>query len=127
MPFLRPITRWRTAPRSPRKTLHRILMVLLDLPFSTDYFIEIFRPHALRPKVVERTRDMGVMRAMVANGFGYSIANIHPQSDLAPDGRRLKHVPLVRADPLRLGLVMAEGAQSRADHPRLCRPLRRDP
>jgi len=87
-------------------------MVLLDLPFSTDYFLEIFRPHALRPKVVERTRDMGVMRAMVANGFGYSIANIRPQSDLAPDGRRLVHVPLHHANPLRLGLVMAEGAKA---------------
>ena len=87
-------------------------MVLLDLPFSTDYFMEIFRPRALRPKVVERTRDMGVMRAMVANGFGYSIANISPQSDLAPDGQRLCHVPLHQADPLRLGLVLAEGATS---------------
>lgn len=87
-------------------------MVLLDLPFSTDYFLEIFRPHALRPKVVERTRDMGVMRAMVANGFGYSIANISPQSDLAPDGGRLVHVPLQGANALRLGLVLAEGAKS---------------
>lgn len=87
-------------------------MVLLDLPFSTDYFLEIFRPHALRPKVVERTRDIGVMRAMVANGFGYSIANIRPQTDLAPDGRRLAHVPLTGAEPLHLGLVLAEGARS---------------
>ena len=87
-------------------------MVLLDLPFSTDYFMEIFRPHGLRPKVVERTREMGVMRAMVANGFGYSIANIRPQSDVAPDGQRLAHVPLTMADPLRLGLVMTEGARA---------------
>lgn len=87
-------------------------MVLLDLPFSTDYFLEVFRPHGLRPNVVERTRDMGVMRAMVANGFGYSIANISPQSDLAPDGQRLRHVPLRGADPLRLGLVLAEGARA---------------
>lgn len=85
-------------------------MVLLDLPFSTDYFMEVFRPHGLRPRVVERTRDMGVMRAMVANGFGYSIANISPQSALAPDGRQLRHVPLHGADPLSLGLVLAEGA-----------------
>ncbi|MFZ1470558.1 MAG: LysR family transcriptional regulator [Paracoccaceae bacterium] len=87
-------------------------MVLLDLPFSTDYFLEIFRPYGLRPHVVERTRDMGVMRAMVANCFGYAIANIRPQSDLAPDGRRLVHVPLTGADPLRLGLVLAEGAKA---------------
>ncbi|NGM44670.1 LysR family transcriptional regulator [Rhodobacter sp. SGA-6-6] len=87
-------------------------MVLLDLPFSTDYFMEVFRPHGLRPRVVERTRDMGVMRAMVANGFGYSIANISPQSALAPDGQQLRHVPLHGADPLSLGLVLAEGATS---------------
>ena len=34
-------------------------MVLLDLPFSTDYFLDLFRPTGLRPKVVERTRDLG--------------------------------------------------------------------
>lgn len=85
-------------------------MVLLDLPFSTSYFMEIFRAHGLRPKIAERTRDMGVMRAMVASGFGYSIANILPQSDLAPDGGRLRHVPLRGADPISLGLVLAEGA-----------------
>jgi DNA-binding transcriptional LysR family regulator len=87
-------------------------MVLLDLPFSNDYFMDLFRPHALRPKIVERTRDMGVMRAMVANGFGYSIANIPMATDLAPDGRRLCRVPLAGAAPLALGLVVAEGAKS---------------
>lgn len=86
-------------------------MVLLDLPFSTDYFMEIFRAHGLRPNVVERTRDMGVMRAMVASGFGYSIANISPQSNFAPDGQRLHHVPMQQVDPLRLGLLLAEGAR----------------
>lgn len=87
-------------------------MVLLDLPFSTDYFLDLFRPHALRPQIVERTRDMGVMRAMVANDFGYSIANIPMATDLAPDGRRLRRVPLAEAPPLSLGLVLAEGARS---------------
>ena len=87
-------------------------MVLLDLPVSIDYYYEIFRLHGLRPKVVERTRDMGVMRGMVANGFGYAIATIRPQSDLAPDGRRLKHVSLTGAKPLCLGLVLAEGAKA---------------
>ncbi|WP_284163352.1 LysR family transcriptional regulator [Frigidibacter sp. SD6-1] len=86
-------------------------MVLLDLPLSGDYFLSLFTAQGLRPQIAERTRDMGVMRSMVANGFGYSIANIRPESDLAPDGRRLAHVPLAgRVRPLWLGLALAEGA-----------------
>ncbi|MDQ2065997.1 LysR substrate-binding domain-containing protein [Xinfangfangia sp. CPCC 101601] len=87
-------------------------MVLLDLPFSTDYFLEMFRAHGLRPNVVERTRDMGVMRAMVANGFGYGVANIQPHSAHAPDGQPVVHVPLRQGDALKLGLLLAEGATS---------------
>ena len=87
-------------------------MVLLDLPFSGEYFLSFFGNIGVIPQIAERTRDMGVMRSMVANGFGYSIANIRPPSDQAPDGMRLRHVPLhgpVR--PMRLGLVLAEGAR----------------
>ncbi len=87
-------------------------MILLDLPFSTDYFLDLFRPTGVRPKIVERTRDLGVVRSMVANGFGYSIANIRPASAAAPDGTPLSFVPLRGPEPLALGLVLAEGAQS---------------
>lgn len=86
-------------------------MVLLDLPFSTDYFLEAFRPLGLRPRIVERTGDIGVMRSMVANGFGYSIANIRPAPEVAPDGRPLRNVALRGVPPLMLGLVLAEGAR----------------
>lgn len=86
-------------------------MVLLDLPFSNDYFISFFSRAGLRPKIVERTRDMGVMRSMVANGFGYSIANIRPMTDSAPDGRHLRYVPLTGpARSLNLGLALMGGA-----------------
>lgn len=98
-------------------------MVLLDLPYSADYFLSFFAAEGLRPQIAERTRDMGVMRAMVANGFGYSIANIRLGSDRAPDGRRLVFVPLVtpRA-PMRMGLILPAGGPLRravaafADH-----------
>lgn len=87
-------------------------MVLLDLPHSADYFLGCFSDAGLVPLIAERTRDMGVMRSMVASGFGYSIANIRPSSDVAPDGMRLVHVPLVGpVRPMRLGLVLAEGAR----------------
>lgn len=89
-------------------------MVLLDLPYSADYFLSFFTAEGLRPVIAERTRDMGVMRAMVANGFGYSIANIRLGSDRAPDGRRLVFVPLVTdRPPMRMGLILPQDAPLR--------------
>ena len=98
-------------------------MVLLDLPYSADYFLSFFAAEGLRPQIAERTRDMGVMRAMVANGFGYSIANIRLGSDRAPDGRRLVFVPLITTrPPMQMGLILPTGGPLRravtafADH-----------
>lgn len=85
-------------------------MVLLDLPMSADYFLAFFAEHGLKPRIAERTRDLTVMHGLVANGFGYSIANIRPAADRAADGRALAYVPLkggVR--PLRMGLVLPDG------------------
>jgi DNA-binding transcriptional LysR family regulator len=82
-------------------------MVLLDLPYSAEYFLSFFHAAGVKPSIAERTRDMGVMRAMVANGFGYSIANIRLGSDRAPDGRRLVFVPLeTTLPPMRMGLIL---------------------
>ena len=87
-------------------------MVLLDLPMSADYFLSFFRESGVRPRIVERTRDVAVARSLVANGFGYSVANIRPLTDLSPDGQRLAFVPLVGpARRLSLGLLLAEGAR----------------
>ncbi|KEJ89227.1 LysR family transcriptional regulator [Sulfitobacter donghicola] len=88
-------------------------MVLLDLPISSTYFLSIFEKASLRPNIVERTRDMAVMRSLVANGFGFSVANIRPHSDLSPDGRELRFIPLEGAHrPMRLGFIVPEGARS---------------
>lgn len=88
-------------------------MVLLDLPQSTEYFLSFFEGAGLRPRIGERTRDMAVMRSLVANGFGYGFANIRPLSNRAPDGRKLCFMPLSDGlRPLRLGLVLADGAEN---------------
>ncbi len=88
-------------------------MVLLDLPLSVNYFLSVFEAKGLTPNITERTRDMAVMRSLVANGFGYSIANFRPLSPVAPDGRALRYVPLVgKMRPLRLGLLTSEGAEN---------------
>lgn len=88
-------------------------MVLLDLPLSSDYFLSAFTNSKLRPRIVERSKDMAVVRSLVANGFGYSIANMRPETDYAPDGKRLCFVPLVDAiRPSDVGLLLAEGAEA---------------
>lgn len=100
-------------PQVTAKMLKDHPMVLLDLPLSSDYFLSFFRLSGLRPLIAERTRDMAVMRSLVANGYGYSIANIRPLNDLAPDGRRLRYVPMVGpVAPMMLGIVMAKAADS---------------
>lgn len=88
-------------------TLQAFDMVLLDLPHSAEYFLSLFDALDVRPRIVERTKDMAVMRSLVANGFGYSIANIRPLNDMAPDGKPLRYVPLsgdVR--PMKLGIAL---------------------
>lgn len=86
-------------------------MVLLDLPLSADYFLSLFDGIGGKPVITERTRDMAVMRSMVGNDFGYSIANVRPLSDTAPDGNAVRCVPIsgeVRA--LRMGFLTAQDA-----------------
>lgn len=82
-------------------------MVLLDLPHSADYFLSFFTRAGLRANIAERTRDMAVMRGLVANGFGYSIVNVRPMNDLAPDGKPMRFVPLTGDQrPMKLGILM---------------------
>ncbi len=83
-------------------------MILLDLPYSREYFLSAFQQKGLRPNIVERTGDIAVMRSMVANGFGYGIANMRPLNTLSPDGKQLALVSL-KGDlrPLVMGVLLS--------------------
>jgi DNA-binding transcriptional LysR family regulator len=69
-------------------------MVLLDLPYSREYFLSAFQQKGIRPTIGERTADIAVMRSMVGNGFGYGIANMRPLNNMSPDGKPIAFVPL---------------------------------
>ncbi|ORT84485.1 LysR family transcriptional regulator, partial [Klebsiella pneumoniae] len=49
-------------------------MVLLDMPWSREYFLGLFSEAGVAPNVVMRSSNMEVVRAMVANGVGFGIA-----------------------------------------------------
>lgn len=88
-------------------------LVLLDLPYSAEYFLSFFEKQALKPRIAERSRDMAVVQSLVANGFGYSFANFRPLTDRAPDGKKLAFVPLAGpVQPMRMGLLCTPGSRA---------------
>jgi DNA-binding transcriptional LysR family regulator len=87
-------------------------MVLLDLPHSSAYFLSLFAGAGISPMITERTRDMEVMRSLVANGFGYAIINIRYANTFSADGKPLRHVAIRDAlPPLQLGLLTSADAR----------------
>jgi len=87
-------------------------MVLLDIPCSRDYFLSLFRQAGVTPNIVMRSSNLEVIRAMVANGAGYSIANVRPKANLSQDGKRLIRVRLAgEHQSLRLGYVTLKNVQ----------------
>jgi DNA-binding transcriptional LysR family regulator len=88
-------------------------MVLLDLPYSSDYFVSLFENAGVKPRIAERSSDIGVVRALVANGFGFSITNFRPVTDMAPDGRKLAFLPLTGPTrPMQIGLLCRKGGSA---------------
>lgn len=69
-------------------------LILLDLPLSREYFFALFFREGLEPKMYSRSSHQEVVRTMVANGYGYTLANVRPRSNLALDGRRVVRVKL---------------------------------
>jgi DNA-binding transcriptional LysR family regulator len=88
------------------KELAELPMVLLDLPLSREYFMGLFQQERLEPTVAWRSQNHDVVRALVANGYGYALANVRPRADIALDGRRIHRVRLSGdLQPMRLGIA----------------------
>jgi DNA-binding transcriptional LysR family regulator len=81
-------------------------MVLLDLPMSRQYFMSLFIRERLEPNVVWASSQQEVVRTMVANGLGYTLANARPRASVALDGRRVHRVALSGdPPPVRIGIA----------------------
>jgi DNA-binding transcriptional LysR family regulator len=67
---------------------------LLDMPLSKEYFLSLFMRDGFEPKIGGRSAFQDVIRTMVANGYGYTLANVRPRTDMALDGRKVVRVNL---------------------------------
>lgn len=80
--------------------------ILLDLPFSRDYFLGILASAGISPEIRHRSGTYETVRALVADGLGFALLNQRPRHDLTHDGRRVVTIPI--EDPVPgLPLVIA--------------------
>lgn len=83
--------------------------ILLDLPLSDTYFMSLFSLNNVKPIIHARTKHTDVQRGLVANGYGYSLANVRPLNKKSLDGSGLSYVPLLGEHPsLTLGIAVLE-------------------
>jgi DNA-binding transcriptional LysR family regulator len=69
-------------------------MVLLDLPSSRDYFLEVFTERGFTPDVRYRFESFETVRAMVARGHGFTVLNQRPLTNATYDGGNLVMIPI---------------------------------
>jgi DNA-binding transcriptional LysR family regulator len=87
-------------------------LVLLDLPYSREYFRSLFVAEGVSARIAHRSRQPDAIRTMVANGYGYTIINARPAVDRALDGRPLATVPIGgEPRPMVLGIARLQALE----------------
>ncbi|OBZ95847.1 LysR family transcriptional regulator [Pararhizobium polonicum] len=88
------------------KELEEREFILLDLPLSRDYFLGLFAAAGATPNIAAQIQHQEVIRTMVGNRYGYTLANVRPKNKAALDGRRLVGLRLAgEHKPMRIGLI----------------------
>ena len=87
-------------------------MVLLDLPHSGAWLERLVEHAGFHPVVRHRTAGFETVRAMVANGHGWSVLNQRPASDTTYDGAEVATLEIRDAVPaLEVVLASMRGAR----------------
>ncbi|WP_304109352.1 LysR family transcriptional regulator [Mycolicibacterium bacteremicum] len=81
-------------------------MILVDLPYSRDYFIGVFTERGLQPNVQYRSSSYETVRAMVAQDHGFSLLHQRPATDSTYAGGSVVAVPIAD-DVVPLRVVVA--------------------
>ena len=61
-------------------------IVLLDLPYSRDYFTRAFAGAGFEPHIKYRSASAELVRALVARNMGVALLNLRPASNMSIDG-----------------------------------------
>ncbi len=81
-------------------------LILLDVPPSRRYFIDLFRRHGLEPRVAMTSPSLEVVRGFVGRGLGYSILVTRPSFDHTYDGQDTVVRPIAeQTEPGTLGIA----------------------
>jgi DNA-binding transcriptional LysR family regulator len=87
-------------------------MVLLDLPHSGQYLERLVESSGFHPQVRHRTAGFETVRAMVANGLGWSVLNQRPASTVTYDGAEVVTLEIQdKLEPLEIVLASMKGVR----------------
>ena len=86
-------------------------MILLDMPYSNDYFLSLFRKKNLKPNIIDTCKYVDVIRSMVGNNIGHTILNVRPTTTLSNDGKKLVMVRISGdTRPMKIGIATPKNA-----------------
>lgn len=92
------------------KRLSEEPLVLLDLPYTGDYYLGLFDAQDLTPNVAYRIEGYETVRSMVAEGFGVSVLSHRPQHNYTYVGDGVQVLELEGANqPVAVQLVKHPG------------------
>ncbi len=80
--------------------------ILVDLPFSREFLVSVFRAEGIEPRISHRARSLEMVFGMVANGLGVSVLVTRRADALSYDGKRVVARPLLESR-VRQGVVLA--------------------
>ena len=81
-------------------------LILLDVAPSRNYFVDLFEPFGVTPRVTFSSPSLELVRGMVGQGFGYSLLVTRPPSSLTYDGNEVVAAEIAE-DVSRSALVAA--------------------
>lgn len=73
--------------------------ILLDLPHSRDYFMNLFTACGVLPQVIYRSQSYELIRGLVGHSRGYTIHNALPGNARTYDGKRIAARPILETLP----------------------------
>lgn len=92
-------------------------LVLLDLPFTSEYYRTLLDDNRIEPPIVATASTTEMVRSLVGAGVGCSILNMWPATDRTYAGDAVKAIPISGgSQPLKLVLGHLDGNPRRLVH-----------